>query len=148
MTNTKLTLTLFALSAALCSGLTACDVADSYDRDAAFEELDADDEVDAAVEGELALADEADAVEGMDMLELVLLLEAGAECPDASYVSTDLDVCEDLIVSCLPGWTNVPEHCGCGCFRIESHQREDVLTIEPPVGDPAGIGGITTPTAG
>ena len=153
MTTTKLTLTLFAL----CSSLTACDTADSYDRDAAFDEIDADEDVDAAIESELALEDEEEqeqdeaeregAAEGMDMLELVLLLEVSAECPDASYVSTDLEVCEDLIVSCLPGWTNVPEECGCGCFRTGPERLDDALTIEPPVGDLAGIGGFTTPTA-
>lgn len=90
------------------------------------DELAQDDERAFAAElvAEAELVDEAeleDEGEGMDMLELVLLLEGGAgHCPQASYVSTDPEVCADLIVTCLPGWTNVPEQCGCGCFREES----------------------------
>jgi len=43
-------------------------------------------------------------------------------CPDPegefiTYVAEDPEVCADIIVSCLPGWSNLPPACGCGCER-------------------------------
>ena len=40
--------------------------------------------------------------------------------PNVTYIARDPEVCAEVIVSCLDGWANVPESCGCGCMYTGS----------------------------